>query len=160
MRMFRVLLFGCGVILMLASGLLALRSFAGQGINDGEWGNIAKTGVPLCMEQLQWSSWQRNDGSVYPFPAFQAEHRPGTLPEFRIGRAKGFLFDFVFYQGRFTGDGITHDFPAIGPGWGAVYHWRWSRLVFVLGVCCVVAEALIWPLACNKSPGDPGHADS
>lgn len=69
MRMFRVLLFGCGVILMLASGLLALRSFAGQGINDGEWGNIAKTGVPLCMEQLRWSSWRRNDGSVYPFSA-------------------------------------------------------------------------------------------
>lgn len=124
-----------GSILFLAVGcLLALYSFMGQGINDGESRNISRTGLPSSPDLIEWSSWQTNDGSVYPFSSFQGENRPAFLPEFRIGRAKGFFFDFVFYQGRCTLDGSTRVYPAIGPGWGASYHWFWSWFAFALGI--------------------------
>ena len=41
----------------------------GQGINDGEWRNIAETGLPSRPDQFQWSAWQPNNGAVYPFPS-------------------------------------------------------------------------------------------
>jgi hypothetical protein len=87
--------------------------------------------------------WHYNDGAVHPFSAFQPEQRPEALPEFRVGHAKGFLFDFIFYQGRFIRDGVTHEFPAIGPGWGARYHWGWSVLALALSLCFLLGSETV-----------------
>ena len=141
--MLRISLLSGGVILLFASCLLALLSGLGQGINDGEWRNISRTGLPLAPDRLQWSPWQPNDGSVYPFHSVGGENKPDTLPEFRVGRRGGVFFDFVFYEGRYTRDGIIREFPAIGPGWGARYHWIWSGVALALGVCLLgVARGL------------------
>ena len=137
--MLRIALLSFGIILLITGCLLLFFGLAAQGINDGEWRNISETGLPSLADQFSWSAWRPNDGAVYPFSTFQPERRPEALPEFRIGHAKGFLFDFIFYQGRFIRDGLTHEFPAIGPGWGARYHWGWSCLAFALGLCFLFA---------------------
>src|SRR4051812_40957197 len=99
--MLRIVLLSFGIALLIAGGLLLFFRLSAQGINDGEWRNITETGLPSVPDQLTWSSWQPNNGTVYPFSTYQPEQRPDSLPEFRIGHAKGFLFDFIFYQGRF-----------------------------------------------------------
>jgi len=136
--MLRVALFTSGIALFATGCLLLFFTLAGPGINDAEWRTISETGLPSLPERFSWSGWQRNDGAVYPFSSFQPEQRPDRLPEFRVGRAKGFLFDFVFYEGRYSNEGAIREFPAIGPGWGTHYHWIWACLAFALGGCFLV----------------------
>jgi hypothetical protein len=156
--MLRIVLLSVGIGLLIAGCVLLFFGLAAQGINDGEWRNITETGLPSAPDQFTWSSWQPNDGSVYLFSSYQPEQRPDGLPEFRIGHAKGFLFDFIFYQGRFTRDGITHQFPAIGPGWGARYHWGWSCLAFAAGLSLILAALLTRRnFSSSTSPAQP-HA--
>ena len=133
-RMLRIALLSSGIALFVTGCLLLFLRLFGQGINDCEWRNISKTGLPSLPEQFSWSAWRPNDGSVYPCSPFQTEQIPATLPEFRVGLGKGFLFDFIFYQGRYSRDGAMREFPAIGPGWGARYHCLWACLSLALGV--------------------------
>jgi hypothetical protein len=133
--MVRIALLSSGIALLVTGCVLLFFGLLGQGIDDGEWRNISETGMPSGPERFSWSAWRPNDGSVYPFSYFQREPRPETLPEFRVGHAKGFLFDFIFYQGRFPHEGTVREFPAIGPDSGARYHWVWAFFVLVLGGC-------------------------
>lgn len=140
--MFKTMLLSFGIALLIVGCLLSACGLAAQGINDGEWHTISQTGQPSRPELFTWSAWRPNNGSVYPFHSFQALQQPASLPEFRMGRGKGFFFDFVFYQGRFVRDGVSHEFPAVGPGWGAAYHWVWALLAFAAGAACSLASQL------------------
>jgi hypothetical protein len=139
--MFRFALSSFGITLLVTAGVLLFFGLAWQGINDAEWEHIRQTGLPSSPSLFRWSAWQPNDGTVYPFSSFQPEQRPDALPEFRIGRGRDFLFDFIFYQGRFARDGVTHEFPALGPNWGARYQWGWSCLAFALGLSFLLLAA-------------------
>ena len=140
--MLRLILLGSGVIaLALGAVFLLIGLFVGQAINDAEWRNITRTGLPSHAERLQWSAWQANDGTVYPFSNFQPEHRPEVLSEFRIGRGRGSLFDFIFYQGRFVRNGSRNVFPAIGPSWGAESHRVWACVALTLATSIVCLSA-------------------
>ncbi len=141
--MLRIALLSSGIALIAVGCLLLLFRLLGQGINDSEWRNISKTGLPSVPGKLSWSAWRPNDGSIRPFSSFQTEQRPEALPEFRVGHARGFLFDFVFYQGRFLEDGDLEVFPALGPGWGARYRSIWACLAFALGCCLLLASRLM-----------------
>jgi hypothetical protein len=156
--MLRIALLSSGIALLVVGCLLLFLGLAGQGINDGEWRNISETGLPSRPDQFSWSAWRPNDGSVYPFSSFQPEQRPDALPEFRVGHATGFLFDFIFYQGRFQRDGVTQEFPAIGPGWGASYHWIWSCLAFVSGACCVLGARFTMRPSSSSTSASDSHA--
>jgi hypothetical protein len=125
---------------ILACGLLLFVSAARIGINDGEWGIISKTGLPSHPELLTWSAWRANDGSVQPFSHFRPLEQPKSLPEYRVGYDRSFLFDFTFYQGRYEHDGMTELFPAIRSGWGATYRPIWAILAFVLSMLSFVAR--------------------
>jgi hypothetical protein len=110
---------------------LASLAFAAWGtlcklsINDAEWTNIRRTGLPSSPEKLRWTPWQTNDGAFIPFTAFQPENQPAELPEYRIGTLRALFLHFQFYQGRFMEKGAWREFPAFGPGWGTYFHWHW-----------------------------------
>jgi len=139
MRLLRITLIFCAITLFFVGVVLLGLKFVMQGVNDGEWRNIVETGLPSRPSKFKWSAWFPNNGSVQVFRQFQPEHRPDALREYRVGRGKGFLFDFTCYQGRFERNSTMYEWPAIGPGWGATYNW--SPLCFALtaGVCCLIA---------------------
>lgn len=159
-RMLRIVFLSSGTALFVAGCLLLLFSFVGQGINDAEWGTISQTGLPSHPGLFTWSAWRPNDGSVQPFPTFQTLQHPDAFPEFRVGRGKSLWFDFVFYQGRFTRDGVTQEFPAIGPGSGAVYHWGWAWMAFAGGTACLFIWRYALPETVRSNASDSSQATS
>jgi hypothetical protein len=156
--MLRTMLLSFGIALFVAGCLLSVLGLATHGINNGEWRTISQTGLPSRPELFTWSAWRPNNRSVYPFRSFQPFQQPETLPEYRVGRGKGCFFDFVFYQGRFARDGVSHEFPAIGPGWGAAYHWDWALLAFAGGAVCCLASHLRARHASDSHSDDSPHA--
>ncbi len=141
--MSRLALLICGIVLLAFGCLLFVFGLAKIGINDAEWGHISRTGLPSAPDKLLWSPWQHNDGSVSPFSSFQPEQRPDSLPEFRVGRGQTMFFDYVIYQGRFVRGGVAHEFPALGPASGAVYHPLWACLTIAAGLFCLFAARFV-----------------
>jgi hypothetical protein len=147
MRLLSTILANLGGGFLLAGCLLLPVSLLTIGINDGEWSHLSKTGSFSRPDLLTWESWQPNNGSITPFRGYQPDRPKPAIPEFRRGRARGFLFDFTVYEGRAgTRDGSVV-IPAIGPGWGASYHRIWAGLAFAIGAALLVAS---WFVRCSK----------
>lgn len=109
----KLLLCGGGLFIVLGFVLL-VGALLKTGANDAEWRSISRTGLPSKATDFSWTEWRPNDGSVKPFPD---GNRSQTVPsEFRIGHARGILFNFTVYEGRVDSDRII---PALGPVWGA-----------------------------------------
>jgi hypothetical protein len=121
--------------LLLAASLLTI------GINDGEWRNLSERGFFSVPEALVWTPWQPNDGSVTPFTHFRPEEPKPPIAEFRGGRARGILFDFTVYEGR-ASRGAEANFPALGPAWGASYHYVWAVVALATGAVLLAAARL------------------
>lgn len=121
----------CGVV---AGCILLLCGVLTFNINEAEWGNITRTGLPSHPDALTWYFWKKNDGSVQPWRSFHPLEQPQVLPEYRIARGHTLVFDYTFYQGRYEMDGITKEFPALGSSSGASYHPMWAFLAFLIGI--------------------------
>jgi len=139
-RFFILILAG---LFLLAGSLLFVASFAKIGINDGEWSIIAKSGSFSTPSALMWTKWRPNDGSVSSFRHFRPEEEPRDIIEFRTGRAHGFLFDFTFYEGKFHRGDAVMTVPALGPGWGASYHYEWMFGAFAIGMVLVISHFVL-----------------
>jgi hypothetical protein len=134
-----LLFLGLG-ILSLGGGLLC------SGINDGEWGRIHETGKFSHPDTVDWSSWETDTGTVRADFLRDTPPKP-ALAEFRKGVARGAVFDFTLYEIRAKAWGAKV-YPAIGPDWGAHYHWGWSAAFFaVTGLCFLLW--LYFPLPRN-----------
>jgi hypothetical protein len=140
-----------GSLLTLAGALGLFLAFAvTQGVNDGEWGHISRTGLPSSPEKFIWSDWQKNEGGIEPFDGFKPLHQPASLTEFRIGTAHNIYIEFTAYQGRFVQNGNWETFPAIGPNWGARYKPLFlTHIIFGFGVSLLFLDPYLrtmrWP---------------
>ena len=143
--MLRITLISIRVMLLITSVALVLFGLLARAINDGESYCISQTGLPARMNELTWSAWRHNDGSVYEFPSYPRKPYMGVgeFPEFRRGHVQGWFFGYTFYQGRYDVDGIFHEIPALGPDAGASYRWRWPFLTFALAGCCHLAIRML-----------------
>jgi hypothetical protein len=148
-RLVKNLLLIGGSILLGIGLLLGLLLLAGPivylGINDGEWGRISRTGFFSAHEELQWTDWQPNDGSVTPFTGFQPEVEKPEIAQFRRGDVHGFLFNFTVYEGRGANSGNNAIFPALGPHWGASYNSVWAIPAITLGIALLFVSRYVRP---------------
>ncbi|QIF00813.1 hypothetical protein [Roseimicrobium sp. ORNL1] len=148
-RLVRNFLLVGGSILLGIGILLGLLFLAGpivyQGINDGEWGRISHTGRFSAHEELQWTDWQENDGSITPFSGFQPEVEKPKFAQFRRGDVHGFLFNFTVYEGRGVNSESNATFPALGPHWGASYNSIWAIPAIALGIAGIFASRYVRP---------------
>jgi hypothetical protein len=138
-----------GIVFLFVGCALAFASVLTIGINDGEWGRIARAGTISKPEELTWSVWQTNDGSVTRFEEFRSAEEFGLIIKYRIGQAHGFLFNFTAYEGQCIQSNNVVTVPAIGPNWGASYHRQWTFVAFGVGAILIISSIF---LPRRKSP--------
>lgn len=127
--------FGLVLIGLAAVGLLDLLRLIET--NDAEYEYLSR-GQVSSREFYHWSEWKPADGTVYFFPSEMAGER--KLVEYRTGRDDGLAYGFHVFEGR---DKEGNVFAAVGPGWGARYHFAPALLIGALGVVCfLVARRL------------------
>lgn len=126
------------VFLVAAISTVILAGILKLGASDVELAYIRHEGRPANIERFSWSEWRPNNGDARPVPTERSNRLPETLPEYRVGIARGWIFTFTTAEVRYPNGGVMYKVPAIGPGWGASIRWFWPSIVAVTGVLLLV----------------------
>lgn len=145
-RFYCIFLIASSLFLLMTVILPVLSMAAKHGINDEEWTNIQRRGLPSSAAFMTWTSWAPADSAIFSIPVDDSGGPPPPLIEYRIGTGQTWLFDFNFYQGRYKNtNGQWQVIPARGPLWGVQIHWHWTWIAMGLAALTTVIFVLLKP---------------
>ncbi|WP_038169119.1 hypothetical protein [Verrucomicrobium sp. BvORR106] len=153
-RLYCLFLIVSSLFVLMTMILPVLSMAAKHGVNDEEWTNIQRRGLPSNAPFLTWTSWEPANSAIATIPAENSDGPPAPLIEYRIGTGQTWLFDFNFYQGRYKkSNGQWEVVPAHGPLWGVQIHWHWTWIALGLTVLTIPIFVLLKP-AIEPSMGE------
>jgi len=109
---------------------------------SGEYRSIHETGLPACIEILDWSEWAEGSGGLKPSHIREGIDPDAEIVAYRTASKKAIATEYTFYQAKYRSrDGSVRIDHADGPR--PLIDQNWTVLYASLGVGVPAGIALL-----------------